>query len=410
MTTRYVALGSSMAAGPGIRPTADDAPAGAGRSAVNYPHLVADRLSYELVDVTFSGATTANVLTERQRGTPPQIEALDGTESLVTVTIGGNDVGYVPMLFAAGLPRWMRSVPFLGGRLGDLVDPTARDRALVAVEESLRNVGRAVRERAPRAKVLFVDYLTLLPPAGTPAPPLNDVDVALGRRVASTLERVTGDAATDTGCELGPSRGRQHEPPRVVRRSVDDEVRTSVAGQGRAVAPQRRRYEGGRRSDRGRADLRNVAPRLREVSSTADDGGMTVWLSPSQGRTWLGYMGVYHRLEYEMNRQLQAECGLSLADYTVMNALSAASGRRLRLSQLAINIGWERSRLSHHLQRMAARGLVDRVQSDTDGRATDAVLTDAGLKTLRAAAPKHVAWVRAAVLLRPRRRPGRGDG
>lgn len=121
---------------------------------------------------------------------------------------------------------------------------------------------------------------------------------------------------------------------------------------------------------------------------------MTVWLSPSQGRTWLSYMSVYHRLEYEMNRHLQAECGLSFADYTVMNALSVAPGRRTRLSQLAITIGWERSRLSHHLQRMASRGLVDRVQSDTDGRATDALLTDAGLKALRVAAPKHVAWVR----------------
>jgi len=121
---------------------------------------------------------------------------------------------------------------------------------------------------------------------------------------------------------------------------------------------------------------------------------MTVWLSPSQGRTWLNYMSVYHRLEYEMNRHLQAECGLSFGDYTVMNALSAAPGRRLRLSQLANIIGWERSRLSHHLQRMAGRGLVERVQSDTDGRATDALLTDAGLKTLRVAAPKHVAWVR----------------
>jgi DNA-binding MarR family transcriptional regulator len=119
-----------------------------------------------------------------------------------------------------------------------------------------------------------------------------------------------------------------------------------------------------------------------------------VWLTPSQGQTWLSYMGVYHRLEFEMNRQLQAECGLSLADYTVMNALSAAPGRRRRLSQLSTTIGWERSRLSHHLQRMAGRGFVERVQSETDGRATDALLTDAGLKTLRAAAPKHVAWVR----------------
>ncbi len=124
---------------------------------------------------------------------------------------------------------------------------------------------------------------------------------------------------------------------------------------------------------------------------------MTVWLTPSQGRTWLNYMSVYHRLEFEMNRQLQAECGLSLADYTVMNALSGAPGRRLRLSLLATTIGWERSRLSHHLQRMAGRGLVERVLSDTDGRATDALLTDAGMKALRTAAPKHVAWVRRLV-------------
>lgn len=101
---RYVALGSSMAAGPGIGPRAPGSPRAAGRSARNYPHLVADALGLDLTDVTFSGATTAHVLRETQHGAPPQIRALDGTESLVTVTIGGNDAGYVPMLFAAG-PR-----------------------------------------------------------------------------------------------------------------------------------------------------------------------------------------------------------------------------------------------------------------------------------------------------------------
>jgi DNA-binding MarR family transcriptional regulator len=119
-----------------------------------------------------------------------------------------------------------------------------------------------------------------------------------------------------------------------------------------------------------------------------------VWLTAPQQRTWLNYMRVYHRMEYEMNRQLQAECGLSLADYTVMNALSNAPERRLQLSTLATTIGWERSRLSHHLQRMATRGFVERVQSDTDRRATDATLTDSGWKTLRIVAPKHVAWIR----------------
>ncbi|WP_445166762.1 MarR family winged helix-turn-helix transcriptional regulator [Mycolicibacterium sp. Dal123E01] len=117
-------------------------------------------------------------------------------------------------------------------------------------------------------------------------------------------------------------------------------------------------------------------------------------LNASQQRTWLNYMRVYHRLEYEMNRQLLADCALSLSDYTVLNTLSQAPGRRKQLTALATTIGWERSRLSHHLNRMTGRGLVDRVRSDTDGRATDVVLSDTGWDILRSAAPQHAEWVR----------------
>lgn len=214
MGGRYVAMGSSMAAGPGIRPKAADAPAGAGRSAINYPHLVAERLSYDLVDVTFSGATTANVLSEPQRGAPPQVEALDGTESLVTVTIGGNDVGYVSMLFAAGLPRWTRSVPVLGRLVRRQLDPDARDSALALVGDALKVVGEEVRRRAPSARVLFVDYPTLLPPRGTPAGRLPAADVETGRRVAEALERLTAEAAAATGCDVIPAAAasRDHHP------------------------------------------------------------------------------------------------------------------------------------------------------------------------------------------------------
>ena len=199
---RYVALGSSMAAGPGIRPRAAGAPWSSGRSARNYPHLVAERLSLELVDVTFSGATTAHVLADRQRGAPPQIAALDGSEILVTVTIGGNDVGYIPLLMAAALPRAARRLPLLGGRIGELLDREARDRALDDVFDSLCAIGRALRQRAPSARVLFVDYLTMLPAAGAPAAPLSAADADLGRHVAATLERLTADAAAATGCEV----------------------------------------------------------------------------------------------------------------------------------------------------------------------------------------------------------------
>jgi lysophospholipase L1-like esterase len=191
-----------MAAGPGIRPKAPHAPFGSGRSEVNYAHLVAQRLSYDLVDVTFSGATTAHVLTDRQRKVLPQIEAIDGSEGLVTITIGGNDAGYIPLLYAAGLPRLLRSLPIVGPGLREQLDPAARDIALAQVAESLIGVGREVRARAPQARVLFVDYLALLPPAGTPAPPLSAPDIAVARHVGDTLKQLTEDAAAATGCEL----------------------------------------------------------------------------------------------------------------------------------------------------------------------------------------------------------------
>jgi lysophospholipase L1-like esterase len=199
---RYVALGSSMAAGPGIRPRAAGAPWRSGRSARNYPHLVAEQLNLDLTDVTFSGATTAHVLTDRQFSAPPQIAALGGSETLVTVTVGGNDVGYIPVLMAASLPGITRHLPLLGARIRELLDRDMRDQALGEVFDSLCAVGRALRQRAPGARILFVDYLTVLPPAGESAPPLADFDVDLGRHVAATLERLTAEAAAASGCEV----------------------------------------------------------------------------------------------------------------------------------------------------------------------------------------------------------------
>jgi lysophospholipase L1-like esterase len=198
MTGRYVALGSSMAAGPGIRPRAPGAPFGSGRSARNYAYLVAEQLSLDLVDVTFSGATTAHVLAERQRGARPQIDVLDGSEQLVTITIGGNDVGYVPLLRAAVLPSPVRLLPAIAA----LFDREARGLALGQVDNSLRAVGAAVRRRAPRARVVFVDYLTLLPPAGMSAAPLSAADADLGRYIGARLAELTAAAAQATDCEL----------------------------------------------------------------------------------------------------------------------------------------------------------------------------------------------------------------
>lgn len=117
-------------------------------------------------------------------------------------------------------------------------------------------------------------------------------------------------------------------------------------------------------------------------------------LTADQQETWFAYMRVLLRLTYEMNRQLQTDSGLSLPDFDVLNALGDSPGERLQLTELATRIGWERSRLSHHLARMSDRGLVERAPSTTDRRATDAVLTPAGRAALAAATPPHAAFVR----------------
>jgi DNA-binding MarR family transcriptional regulator len=130
-------------------------------------------------------------------------------------------------------------------------------------------------------------------------------------------------------------------------------------------------------------------PRTRR--SNASD---SPWLSPPQKRAWVAYMRVQLRMNYEINRQLQQDSDLSLADYHVLNALSNAPDHKLQITDLAALIGWERSRLSHQVRRLCERGLTKRVQSEDDGRATDAVLTKKGLNAIVAAAPDHVALVK----------------
>src|SRR5712675_532063 len=118
------------------------------------------------------------------------------------------------------------------------------------------------------------------------------------------------------------------------------------------------------------------------------------WSSAAELRAWVAYMRVQLRLNYEINRQLHRDSGLSLADYHVLNALKCAPGHKLQITDLAAMIGWERSRASHHLRRLCERGLTKRIQSEDDGRATDAVLTEKGINAVVAAAPGHLRLVR----------------
>jgi DNA-binding MarR family transcriptional regulator len=118
------------------------------------------------------------------------------------------------------------------------------------------------------------------------------------------------------------------------------------------------------------------------------------WLEGDQQRVWLAYIRIQLRLSYEMNRQLLSDSGMSLPDYDVLTALSVADGGRMPITVLAAQIGWERSRVSHHVRRMSARGLVTCGLSDADRRVTEVTLTERGRQALEEAAPGHVDLVR----------------
>src|SRR5260370_6016889 len=90
-----------------------------------------------------------------------------------------------------------------------------------------------------------------------------------------------------------------------------------------------------------------------------------------------------------MNRQALADRGMSLPDYDVLTALSVAEGGRMQITVLAAQIGWERSRVSHHVRRMSARGLVTCGLSAADRRVTEGTPTRRGRQAQEEAAPRH---------------------
>jgi DNA-binding MarR family transcriptional regulator len=118
------------------------------------------------------------------------------------------------------------------------------------------------------------------------------------------------------------------------------------------------------------------------------------WLDETEARAWRGYMRMRTLLHAQIVRDLAREAGLSGPDYDVLSNVSEAPGRRARLGDLAARMAWSRSRLSHHITRMERRGLVTREDCTSDGRGAFVVLTDAGWRAIRAAAPGHVASVR----------------
>lgn len=118
------------------------------------------------------------------------------------------------------------------------------------------------------------------------------------------------------------------------------------------------------------------------------------WLDAGEQQAWRAYLGGTRLLLDALDRQLQTDSGLSLADYELLVRLSDRPDRRLRMSELAAVTLFSRSRLSHAVSRLEQIGWVRRVTCDSDGRGTWAELTDEGFAHLVAAAPGHVTAVR----------------
>ena len=113
-------------------------------------------------------------------------------------------------------------------------------------------------------------------------------------------------------------------------------------------------------------------------------------MTVGQLATWRALVDTTAELRRLLGAQLLQDCALSPADYQVLLALSEARGRRMRSSELAASIDWERSRLSHHLGRMERRGLIRRDDCATDSRGAEVSLTAEGARVFRRATAPHM--------------------
>ena len=129
----------------------------------------------------------------------------------------------------------------------------------------------------------------------------------------------------------------------------------------------------------------------------------TPWLDDAQRLAWVRFAAVLELLPRSLDAQLERDEQLSHFDYYCLAMLSEAPDRTLQLKTLARLSNGSLSRLSHTVTRLQNRGWVRRETSPHDGRATVAVLTDAGYAKVVETAPGHVELVRRVVFdsLRP---------
>ena len=122
------------------------------------------------------------------------------------------------------------------------------------------------------------------------------------------------------------------------------------------------------------------------------------WLTAAELDSWLSVVRLLTWLPWSIDQQLQRDSNLRMVEYQVLAMLSTSPGRTMRMSSLAEVTNASLSRLSHLVKRLEGRRLVRREPDPTDGRFTNAILTEKGFQTIVEAAPRHVAHVRSLVV------------
>ena len=121
------------------------------------------------------------------------------------------------------------------------------------------------------------------------------------------------------------------------------------------------------------------------------------WLTAQEERVWRRWLTLNARLSATLQKELHDDSGLSMPDFEVLVHLTDSPEGRIRVTDLARLLQWERSRVSHHVTRMERRHLVQRVECTEDGRGAFIVITRRGRAAIEQAAPGHVETVRRLV-------------
>ncbi|MFJ8187054.1 SGNH/GDSL hydrolase family protein [Streptomyces sp. NPDC096105] len=198
---KYVALGDSYSAGSGVLPV-DTSNLLCLRSTANYPNVIADRTGAELKDVTCGAAQTKDFTSSQYPGVPPQVNALSADTDLVTLTIGGNNNGTfinaITSCGSAGLLTVGRGSP-----CKDKYGTAFTDQIEKNTYPALRSALRAVRAKAPNARVAVLGYPWITPEKADPSCylklPIASGDVPYLRDVQTHLNAAVERASKETG-------------------------------------------------------------------------------------------------------------------------------------------------------------------------------------------------------------------